>query len=821
MLENYRCPAGHYDEIRDGSGALREHWAAFVGHAASAGPVDFDRERRRLAGQLHDSGVTYNVHAEGGARTWLVDLLPHIVPAREWEELARGLRQRALLFELVVRDLYGAQQLLSDGLIPPALALQHPGFLRQVHGIRPVCDRFLHVIAFDVARAPDGGWRVVEVRTQAPSGSGYALENRLNISQLYPDAFREQRVCLLAPYFRTLRESLLEAAPCESGTPHIALLTPGPYSETYVEHAYLARYLGFTLVEGADLTVRDDRVYLKTVSGLRPVHGILRRLDDDFSDPLELRAESTIGVPGLVQAWRAGRVLLANALGTSVLESPALQPCLPVLCQALLHEPLALESADAVWNREPVDPDELDNLLARSVIKPGFPDTRGPTIIGPALTPDERRAWVERIRADPARFVLEEYVPLSQVPVWDKGHFGNRALMMRLFLVADGDGSYAVMNGGLARVGGDEHELVSGQRGGGSKDIWALSDGPVERVSLLRGRLRPEDIAGRERMVSSRAAEHLFWMGRYAERSEHGARILRAVLTRLHYGDPLVSPQSRSIVRTCAVHGLLGSGGVEPAEHEWLLPAFEQALIGALSDPVAFQGVAFNVEHTVRVAGAVRDRLSTDNWRELNRLVEMLRRTTRVTSLAEAVDLLDRVIMSLVAVGGLEMAHMTRDAGWRFMSLGRHLERVSSITATIREVALSESPEDPALLEWLLELSDSIITYRARYMGRAEWLAVADLLLFDPSNPRSAVFQLAKLSKHISLLPDGDLGGVVSALDRLSLMRTGAPVTDELFPKTDSLMTFIDSSEEIARHVSDALTLRYFSHVYELSHTLL
>jgi len=240
-----------------------------------------------------------------------------------------------------------------------------------------------------------------------------------------------------------------------------------------------------------------------------------------------------------------------------------------------------------------------------------------------------------------------------------------------------------------------------------------------------------------------------------------------------------------------------------------------------LSDPVAFEGVAFNVEQTVRVAGAVRDRLSTDNWRELNRLSELLRRATPVISLAGAVDLLDRVIMSLVAVGGLEMAHMTRDAGWRFMSLGRHLERLTSITTTIREVGLSESTEDPALLEWLLELSDSIITYRARYMGRAEWLAVADLLLFDPSNPRSAVFQLAKLSKHILLLPEGDLGGLVSALDRLSLRRTAGSATAELFPLDDSLLTFVDSSEDTARHVSDALTLRYFSHVYEVPHTLL
>lgn len=247
MLRDYRCPAGHYDELRDGSGALRPHWTAFVGHARWTGPEDFAREQRRVAGQLHDNGVTYNTHTDGGlARPWFLDLLPHIVPTEEWEPLANGLRQRARLLELVVRDLYGPQRLLSNGLIPPALVVQHPGFLRPTYGIEPVGGRFLHVVAFDVARDPEGRWRVLEVRTQAPSGSGYALENRLSISQLFPDAFREQRVSLLAPYFRTLRETLLETAPCDAGTPHIVLLTPGPYSETYVEHAYLARYLGLT-----------------------------------------------------------------------------------------------------------------------------------------------------------------------------------------------------------------------------------------------------------------------------------------------------------------------------------------------------------------------------------------------------------------------------------------------------------------------------------------------------------------------------------------------------------------------------------------------
>jgi len=818
LLQGYRAAEGHYDELREPNGAIRPQWAAFVEHA---GAIDVGREQRRIDGQLQENGVTYTVHADGGRpRAWSLDVLPFIVTASEWEHLARGLTQRAHLLELIARDLYGPQRLLGSDLIAPALVMQHSGFLRQVHGITPAGGRFLRVLAFDVARGPDGTWYVFDVRAQAPSGSGYALENRLSISQLYPEAFREQRVSLLAPYFRALREALLEAAPCESGTPHIALLTPGPYNETYVEQAYLARYLGFTLVDGADLTVRDDRVYLKTVTGLRPVHAILRRLDDDYSDPLELRAESTIGVPGLVQAWRAGRVLLANALGMGVLESPALHPYLQALCRHLLDEPLALPSVAAIWNRRGSRREWSAGDLQHAVIKPAFPDPRGHTILGPRLSENDRRVWAARIQNEPDRYVIEDYVPLSQVPVWDHGRYESRALMMRVFLVADEHGDYTVLNGALTRVGGDEHDLVSGQRGGGSKDTWVLSDRPVERVSLLRGRLRPEDIAGRERMVSSRAAEHLFWMGRYAERSENSARLMRAVLTRVLYGDALVSANSRPVARTCALNGLLGDAGSDVGGRQWPPHEFEQALMRGIADRHAFQSIAFNVDQTVRVAGAVRDRLSTDNWRELNRLSEMLRRTRRVTELAQAIDVLDRVIMSLVAVGGLEMAHMTRDAGWRFLSLGRHLERLAFVTSTVGEVARSESLEDPPLLEWLLDVLDGIITYRARYMGRAEWLAVADLLLFDPSNPRSAVFQLAKLAKHVPLLPDADLSAIVTTLATLSVQRTGGPATGELFPHADSLTTFFESSEEIAKRLSDALTLRYFSHAYETSQTL-
>jgi uncharacterized circularly permuted ATP-grasp superfamily protein/uncharacterized alpha-E superfamily protein len=758
LLTEHSAPEGHFDELLESPGRLRPHWAAFAERAAGIGAPELTAARARVDRQLHENGVTYNLHTEG-TRAWALDVLPHIMPAAEWDQIAAGLRQRARLLEAVTADIYGRQRLLGSGLIPSSVVFGNPAFLRAAHGVRPPSGVHLHVVAFDLARGPDAQWRVLATRTQAPSGAGYALENRLTVSRLFPDAFRDQRVQLLAPFFRTLQETLLEQAPCRTGTPHIVLLTPGRYNETYFEHAYLSRYLGFTLVEGADLTVRDDSVCLKTVNGLRPVHAILRRMDDDFSDPLELRADSTLGVPGLLQAWRAGTVLVANAFGSGILESAALSARLPDICLELFGESLAIGAADS-----------------------------------------------------------QCLFPLSHVPVWEHQRFESRGLSMRVFLATDGHGDYTVLPGGLSQISGSDDDAGAAVRDAGNKDTWVLSDLPVERFSLLPGRLRPSDIARSERAVSSRAGEHLFWLGRYAERSENAARLLRAVLSRLPQGDASVSETSPPLLAACRRLDLLPQDGDEvfTSAHE-----FERTLIGGLVDGSGASSLAYNVAQLVRVAGAVRDRLSGDNWRVLNQLSESLTRGTGEIGLAEAIERIDDAIILLVAIGGLEMAHMTRDEGWRFLSLGRHLERVLHMIATTSHVARSDAVEDPALLEWLLDLSDSIITYRARYMGRAEWLAVADLLLFDRRNPRSAAFQLGKLGKHVPLLPGGGLGDIAARLDELSAVRVDEPDTRELFPRPDTIGEFLAVSEQTALHLSDALTLRYFTHVYEPAHATL
>jgi len=814
---SYAVPAGHFDELLDSTGAVRPHWSRFARHAGGLSPDALDAKAALTARQLHENGVTYNVYADadGPARPWALDVLPNVVPAAEWEPIARALRQRARLLNAVAADLYGARRLLAEGLLPPAIVLGHPGFLRACHGVTVPDGVYLHQIAFDLARGPDGRWWVAGTRTQAPSGAGYALENRLTVSRLFPDAFRELAVQRLAQFFLALQEALRERAPCEGEAPHIALLTPGSYNETYFEHAYLARYLGFTLVEGGDLAVRDDRVYLKTVSGLERVHAILRRLDDDFCDPLELRADSALGVPGLVQAWRAGHVLVANAFGVAVLESPALCRFLPAAAERLLGAGLELPSIPTRWGGEAAVLDDMLRRLPAAVIKPAFPDTRMEPVFAGDLDDAGRARWAERLREAPARYVLQDYLPLSHAPVWHEGRLASRATMLRAFLVADGRGDYRVMPGALTRIAGQDRHMVSGRFGGSSKDTWVLSDAPIEPLSLLPGRLTAEDIGLSQREVSSRAAENLFWLGRYGERSENCARLLRAVLSRLPDDNAFASELSPAVIRTCRRHGLLRS----PEERYAGVPhRLQPDLIADMLDRRAGFSLAFDIEQTARVAGSVRDRLSADSGRLLNDLGAAFARASREAGPAEALALDEQAIVVLAAAGGIEMERMTRDDGWRFHGIGRYIERLIFVATTVGEVAAAA--EDTALLEWLLELSDSAMTYRARYVRPPEWLATADLLLCDRRNPRSAAYQLAKLAKQVRLLPSADIEALIAEIGEAQAMcHIAEPAAGGALLRPEALADFLRRCESIALRLSDALTLRYFSHVYETAQT--
>jgi uncharacterized circularly permuted ATP-grasp superfamily protein/uncharacterized alpha-E superfamily protein len=815
-----RAP-GHFDEWRESDGGLRRHWQTFAQCAGDLGPEALAHAERRIARQIAENGVTYTVYGGDaiGGRPWGLDALPTLIEGAEWDTLVVGLRQYGRALDAIARDVYGDRRLLESGALPSALVFPHQGFLRACQGVRPPGGVFLHALALDLAREPDGGWRVVGIRAQAPSGLGYALENRATIARIFPDAMRDLHARPLMPFCDALQDALLSMAPCDTGAPQLVLLTPGRFSETYFEHVYLARQLGVPLVEGGDLTVRHNRVFLKTVSGLQPVHAIWRRLDDDYSDPLELKAESTLGVPGLVQAWREGHVLVANAFGLSILESPALLSVLPDLAAQVLGEDLVIPVVPTMWpaNRRPAP---LDHV----VIKPALSSEPRDPIFGHTLTSEARRVWAARLESDPDRFVIQDYIPLSQAPVCHAGAVENHGLIVRAFLLTDGRGDYQVLPGGLSRITGGDRANVSGQRGGGSKDTWVVSSGASGPPLTPSPWPRRQTVG--ERATPSRVAEHLFWLGRYAERSENVARLLRAVLTRVADAGVLPSPLRHAVVRTCRGQGLFETTAVRAAavtprdmDDDESVMGLERSLVAGISDHHTRQSLGFNVAQLDRVAGSVRDRLSSDNWRVLHRLFQQLTADVAADApLDEALEALDQAILSLVAIGGLEMAHMTRDDGWRFLSLGRHIERLAFVATTLDDVAAGQVTDDPSVLEWLLDLSDSLITYRARHARRPEWVAVMDLLLFDERNPRSVMFQVGKIAKHVRLLPDANLMAVLEEIDVIhatgnrrdsrqrELFGGGVSGRDQL-PR---------ACQRLAARVSDALTHRYFSHVYEL-----
>jgi len=806
LLAAYPEASGRYDEMFAADGTPRPHWQALFDHLANSSDTAMRERLASVARQVRENGVTYNVYADpqGADRPWDLDLLPLIIGHEEWVGIEAAVAQRATLLNRVLGDIYSGETLLADGLLPPALVHGHAGFLRPCHGITPPDGVHLHVYAADLARSADGRWWVVADRTQAPSGAGYALENRLVISRAFPSLFRDLKVRHLARFFATLRDSLAYWAPRDAEPPRIVLLTPGPYNETYYEHALLARYLGFPLVEGNDLSVRDGQVWLKTLSGLSRVHAILRRLDDDFCDPLELRSDSALGVPGLTEAARRGNVLIANSLGSNLLESGALLGFLPKLCERLLGEPLRMPSIGTWWCGESAALKDVIERLDQMVIKPAYPQLRMETVFGKDLVGKERADFIDKLRAQPHKYVAQERMQISQAPVWDRTQdrgLSAAATGLRVYACATPNG-YMVMPGGLARVAtGLDERVLSNQRGGGSKDTWVLSTAPVSNFSLLRRSIGPQDLVRSNVHLSSRVAENLFWLGRYMERCDNTARLMRVTLGRLIDGAfDAPGRESACLMAICQFAAVLDHDS--PATRD----AVEARLLQSLSGDT---GLGANLHQLFRIALHLRERLSLDNWRTLNRMLQDLSAWEREPpALADALTALDRTTASLMTLAGFALDGMTRDQGWRFLSMGRRLERMQFLCMSLQNaLALPRDAE----LDWLLELADSIVTYRARYMARPEWLPLLDLLLLDTGNPRSVAFQLFGLNDYLLRLEEiyGPCGAellepLLKALDELDVER-------DLRPDSERLLALLRNLQSVTYNLSEHLGQRFFS----------
>ncbi len=753
-FRGYRPPEGAYDEFVDAAGAPRRSWQKFVGSLTQLGLGELTLRWDQAQRLIRENGVTYNLNGDafGQARPWPLDALPLLVAGDEWRRLSAGLEQRARLLNLVVADVYGPRRLLSEGLLPQELIFGHPGFTRPYHGQTVPGQCYLHLYAADLVRSGENWW-VLADRTEAPSGSGYALENRIVVSQMLSQVFHDCQVQRLASYFIELRKTLRDLAPQNRDNPRIVLLSQGPRNPNYFEDAYLARYLGYTLVEGGDLAVRSNRVLLKTLSGLLPVDVILRRLDDEDCDPLELRGDSSLGVAGLLQAARSGHVVIANALGSGLVESPAFLAFLPGLCRALLGEELLLPSVATWWCGDPQALNYVLSNLNRLVIKQAFRRGAQEPIFGEHLSRLNTAQLADTIRAQPFAYVGQEQITGSTAPMWNGGDVQPWHVSLRAFLVRSQDGYYA-LPGGLARAAGPAgaNEALPAE---GSKDVWVLSEGPVKHVSLLSPAGQPIELKRSGADLPSRVADNLYWLGRQVERAEGAARLLRTVFIRLASESERESmPELPVLIRALADQGQIEPGFVVEGIRQQL-PAIENELPRAMFDEQQPGSLRHTLTALYRLASMVRDRMSLDCWRILNRIEQQSQppRRGRLLEPAEVLSVLSDVIIDLSAFAGLTTESMTRTQGWRFLDIGRRLERSLYTISLARNAVTQLPPQEGPVLESLLEVADSLMTYRARYLSSLQLVPVLDLILTDETNPRSLAFQLVALADHVEQLP--------------------------------------------------------------------
>jgi uncharacterized circularly permuted ATP-grasp superfamily protein/uncharacterized alpha-E superfamily protein len=813
FAEGYGIDSTLPDEMVQPDRSIRPHWQEYVSLLDELKPGQFSHGRELARRLIHQNGVTHNVYGDpkGLDRPWSLDFIPLLIPAAQWESVSDGLIQRARLLDRLLADLYGPMDTVFSGVLPPELLWANTGFLRPCHGIRLPQGRWLHLYAADLVRNEEGQFEVLSDRTQAPSGAGYSLENRIVLSRALPSVFRKSNVQRLAPFFVSLRETLSELAPANHDNPRIVLFTPGPYNETYFEHSFLARYLGYALVQGNDLTVRDSTVYMKTLGGLQRVDVILRRVDDNFCDPLELYPDSYLGVPGLLQAVRRGNVAVANAIGCGVLQAPGFLPFLPAVCRYLLGEDLKLPSVQTWWCGQPDILEFVAQHLPEMVIKAAYPTQGEDPVFGQNLTREQLTALEQKIRTRPACYVAQKQVMSSTAPALIGEQVQPRRFVVRSYLSAYGE-SYTVMNGALSRITQSNDSLVvSLQKGGRSKDTWILSDGPVTPITLLPPTTQPIAISRGGNDLPSRQAEDLYWLGRYSERTDAQARLGRGAISRMIDQAGFDSAHAVQVLASACRSKPLRSTGAE-LEREFI-----EAMLGKAKD----EGLRGSVANLHRLARVLRDTISTDAWRILQESYRAVStfKTAPADPMSGVLELLDYMVVTLAAFTGLASDSMTRTQAWRFLDIGRRVERAAFIAQFVRDT-LVEPGTDPVLLEAVLEIADSSLTYRRRYMTHLETHAVADLLLADETNPRSVAFQFAVIDQHLAALPR-DMSHPDRNIDQRLLLklRTSIQLADFLelcsVPsgrEHEEFYALLSGVMEQTGQLSEAIAQLYFSH---------
>lgn len=820
---NYARPGTFYDEVFGPDGEIREHWRYLLEGLGGMGDAGLQERQRKAERILRDDGATYNISSDTeNNRTWGLDPVPLLIGSEEWSRIETGLIERAELFDLVLKDLYGPRELIRQRILPPELVYSHHGFLRPCQDLRLPGDKQLIFHAVDMVRGADGKMVVIGDRTQAPSGAGYALENRTVMSRVLPSLFRDSQVHRLSLYFQALRRKMASLSP-NGDSPRVVILTPGAYSETYFEHTYLANYLGYSLVQGGDLTVRNGYVWMKSLDGLHRVDIIMRRVDDTWCDPVELRADSHLGVPGLLEVARAGNVVITNPLGTGVLENPALHKFMPKVAEFFLGHELQLPSTQTWWAGEPDDLRYMLDNLDKLIIKPTARRSGDHSIYGASLSKEKLDELKARISSNPMHFIAQKANLPGSSPSWQNGKLQARSTVLRSFAVAD-QSAYSIMPGGLTRVASsDEQWIVSNQLGATSKDTWVLASEPQRQVSYIEERSATftEDQTSD---LPSRVVENLFWLGRYSERAEAGMRLLRTVLIQLNSLSYLPTTVHDLMLKAVTQVTTTYPGFTQNNAN--LLAQPEKELMSVILDRRRPGSVTANLHAMLNCSEETKEMLSADSHRVINDLRDELAQLPQLLSSGLSIapeEALDPLVTSLLAFSGLTQESMIRGFGWRFLELGRRLERTLQSTALLRAmlVPVLEDSEQEQVMETVLLTSEVLITYRRRYRIRPQLDHGLTLIMLDKTNPRSLHYQVDLLRQHIEQLQSRDNSPILSEehraiLEALTLVQLSRPAELAVGAEDSGVREALDKRlariQTLLSNVATAISDRYFDH---------
>jgi uncharacterized circularly permuted ATP-grasp superfamily protein/uncharacterized alpha-E superfamily protein len=786
LLQQYIPALSSYNELFSGKGTMRPDWEAFFSSLHQLGPKEIQSRTNDILRLLKENGVAYNIYNDpsGQSRPWELDPIPQLITATEWDTINTALVQRAELFNLLLKDIYGPQTLIKEGILPQELIYMHPGFLRACANIALPEQQHLMLYAADMARGTDGRLWVISDRTQAPSGYGYALENRFAMSSVLPELFSNLQVRRLSPYFDSLQQALTNIAPNKTDNPRIVILTPGPDNETYFEHAYLAAYLGLTLVQGNDLMVKDNYVWLKTIEGLEKVDVIYRRLDDNYCDPLELRGDSLLGVPGLLQVVRKGNIAIANPLGSSIIENAGLVPFLPSIAKHFFGTDLLTKSIATWWCGQPKEMqyviDHIPNLVIRRIFRNNA-GTRS-AIDGASLSAGEIAALAKEIKANPYLYVGQEKINFSSTPSWVDGKIQAGHSLIRSFLVSNSNNSYVAMPGGLTRTSYAENSfIISNQSGGISKDTWVLSAGD-EHEQPVKLQLKSDAVQGslHKRSLPSHTAENLFWVGRYTERVIYNARLQRTVmqyiLQNIHLTDADTKASKEILLQAVTHCTFTYPGFVEQEEQEVNKDLFlnpMQELTDILYNDSRTGSLSYNISMLKRSVYSVRNFWALDTWRVLRQMEEKWNeaKATKHLDHLGMIATIDTLNTSMFAFLGMNRESVRREQGWNILDLGRKLEQSLYIINLLKNIFQQKQQDktEHDMLESVLIATQSLITYRYTYRDHLQLPLVLELLMLDMNYPKSLAYLVHKIKRYVSLLPKTIKNQPLSEQERLIL----------------------------------------------------